>query len=177
MIYPMLRAICLSLCLLPQSLAAADYAFCWVGGGGYTIKGRMTIDDSALSKPLVTEADVTAFYIEGFHDNRFIGAWNLRQSDGATFHLRFDPAASAFPMGGATRDDYQAWNADGTATNCGNPGFGFNAGNNAQDICLNGEWITDSMIDRWTPLTATAGTTVPPCGTEPQLSLLLPIRD
>jgi hypothetical protein len=40
-------------------------------------------------------------------------------------------------------------------TNCGKPGFGFNSGNYAQDICVNGTYIQASSIDPATPLTAT----------------------
>ncbi len=170
----MLRPLSLTLLLLPVAAPAAEFAFCWEGGGGYTMVGRMTVSDFALSQTLVTEADVTAFNIQGFQDGRFVGSWDMRQSGPTTtFHLRFDPAAGTFPMGGSSDLDYQAWNADGTASNCGNPGFGFNAGNNAQDVCINGSWITESMIDRWTPLEVVEGNTPPPCGDEPQISRTL----
>jgi hypothetical protein len=48
----------------------------------------------------------------------------------------------------------QGWNADGTATDCGPGGFGFNAGNFAQDFCLDGVWIEASGVPPETPFLA-----------------------
>lgn len=171
----MFRTLAACLALMPSGVIAAEYSFCWQGGNDYTMTGTMTIADYALNLPLVTEVDVTRFRIQGFHEGVTLGAWDLSQMTGATtFHLRFDPASETFNMGGSSDLDYQAWNANGTATDCGNPGFGFNAGNNAQDLCVNGQWVTDSMIDRWTPLEVVSGPVPPPCGDTLQLSELLP---
>jgi hypothetical protein len=71
-------------------------------------------------------------------------------------HLRFDPQQMVFLTGGSFQGLHpQDWNANGNVTNCGKPGFGFNSGNYAQDICVNGTYIQASSIDPATPLTAT----------------------
>lgn len=49
----------------------------------------------------------------------------------------------------------QGWNANGDVTDCGTPGFGFNSGNFAQDICLNGAYVEASSIAPDTLLLAT----------------------
>lgn len=158
------------LALFAAPVQAADFSFCWIGGGGYTMAGTMTVPDDRLDG-IVTEEDVTAFRITGFREGRPIGAWDLTQRTAdTTFHLRFDPRAMAFPMGGDSTANYQAWNADGTASNCGAGGFGFNAGNNAQDICLDNTWITASMVNRYTPLTVIGSADPPPCPEPPLLS-------
>jgi hypothetical protein len=67
-------------------------------------------------------------------------------------------------MGGNPAEGtYQVWNAGGNVTDCGNPGFGFNGGNRAQDVCVNGAFIDESGIDPATPLKI-AGDPSNPCG-------------
>jgi hypothetical protein len=69
--------------------------------------------------------------------------------------LFFDTDAIAFPMGGHfLEQSYQEWNANGQVDDCGNPGFGFNGGNWAQDFCIDNVWIEESSIDPDTPLPA-----------------------
>lgn len=135
---------------------AADIYFCWVGAGGYTLTGHMDISEDAMNKSLVTESDVTAFKIIGYHDGTRVGTWALAQrTPDTTWHLRFDPASLTFLTGGSfATDRSQGWNADGTAANCGDPGFGFNSGNAGQDVCLNGNYVAQSTITPETPFIA-----------------------
>ena len=72
--------------------------------------------------------------------------------EGASWTLNYDPAMREFLTPGAMGLGVsQAWNADGTATDCGDPGFGFNLGNYAQDFCLNGRWVEESGMPPETP--------------------------
>lgn len=140
---------------LPVQATAADIHFCWIGDNGYSMSGRMSVPDHLMSKNLITEEDVTGFSITGFHDGRPLGHWNAAdRAPGATWHLRFDPQRRTFLTGGTFSTlNSQGWNANGGVTDCGNPGFGFNSGNYAQDICLNGKYVASSSIAPETPLT------------------------
>jgi hypothetical protein len=60
----------------------------------------------------------------------------------------------------------QGWNANGDVTDCGTPGFGFNSGNFAQDICLNGAYVEASSIAPDTPLLATLNPEPPTAATQ-----------
>lgn len=146
---------------------AADFEFCWEGDNGYRMEGFMEVPDALLNRSLLTHADVTDFFIQGFKDDVPLGAWDLRQLTPTTrWNLSFDPRGMVFPTGGMHDSDKgQAWNAGGAADDCGDPGFGFNSGTNAQDLCVNNVWRTDSMISRYTrfPVFA-AGTTNMDCG-------------
>ena len=158
-----LRALALSLAAMPAH--AEVYSFCWPGSGGYAVTGTMEVPDIGL----VTQDDVTAFTITGWHDGVRIGSWDLAELTPTTsWVLSFDTRTMSFPMGGGY-GAYQAWNAGGGADDCGTPGFGFNAGNNAQDICLDDTWITESMVDRNRPLLAVQGREVPDCFAVPLL--------
>lgn len=159
------------LCLLPAATPAADLAFCWQGSGGYVVEGRMTVPDAALNQSRITETDVTAFTIKGFHDGRPIGSWTLDQVTPQTsWTLNFDPAAMEFVVGGFSRSDRgQEWNANGTLDNCGPGGFGFNAGSASQDICIDNRWIFASIVPPDQPLPAWPVETAPPCRTVPVL--------
>ena len=128
-------------------------AFCWLGASGWSLRGEMTVRDGAMSQPRVTEADVTRFWIEGFHNDRPVGKWNLADRTPSTsFNVNYDPAARAFVTGGwSNSDEGQQWNANGDVTDCGTPGFGFNSGASGQDVCVNGVWIMDSTIPADTP--------------------------
>jgi hypothetical protein len=44
---------------------AAELNFCWLGGGGYTMTGRMSLPDAAMFKTILTEDDITGFKISG----------------------------------------------------------------------------------------------------------------
>lgn len=156
--------------LLPTVSFAADYHFCWHGENDYWLRGTMSIPDEALSKPMVTENDVTAFAIWGFHGQTALGKWSMAElTETSTWHLRFRPSENQFPTGGShTGDNGQAWNANGSANDCGVPGFGFNSGTNAQDVCVNGRWITASSINRFKPFyAAPVGEPAPECPAPP----------
>jgi len=147
----MIRYATLIACLATAA-PAAEFEFCWEGANGYRMEGWMSVPDETLSKPLITHDDVSGFFIQGFQDDVSIGAWDLSQLTVFTsWNLSFDPRGMVFPTGGMHDSAKgQAWNAGGRADDCGNPGFGFNSGTNAQDLCVNNVWRTDSMISRYT---------------------------
>ncbi len=149
----MIRALTVCLTLLAANADAKEFYFCWKGSNEYTMTGRMTIPDAALSQPLVTEQQVTRFKIAGYHQGRLLGTWNAQQREpDDTWVLNFDPTTNSFLPGDALPTGYsQGWNADGTAEDCGPGGFGFNSGNYAQDFCLNGVWIEESGLAPPTP--------------------------
>lgn len=162
----MIRAFVLST-LLASPAAAANFEFCWEGDNGYRMEGFMQVPDALLSRPLLTQNDVTGFFIQGFKDDVPLGAWDLRQLTPETsWNLSFDPRGMVFPTGGMHDSEKgQAWNAGGRADDCGDPGFGFNSGTNAQDLCVNNVWRTDSMISRYTRFPVfEAGTANLDCG-------------
>ncbi|MFV0302104.1 MAG: hypothetical protein ACK5IP_14735 [Paracoccus sp. (in: a-proteobacteria)] len=141
---------------------AAVVHFCWQGENGYTMTGRMEFPDALLTRGMITEADVTAFRITGYRDGEALGSWDMagRRPD-ATWYLRYMPIVMQFPVDEKVPGPFdQGWNADGTARDCGNPGFGFNAGNYAQDFCVNGVWVEESGMPPPTPFYAM--TTPPP---------------
>ena len=148
-------------------LEAADFEFCWEGNNGYSMEGTMSVPDAVLNRSLLTQDDISAFFIVGFQDDVPLGTWDMRQLTSSTsWNLSFDPRGMVFPTGGMHDSEKgQAWNAGGRADNCGDPGFGFNSGTNAQDLCVNNVWHTDSMISRYTrfPVFA-AGTANLDCG-------------
>ncbi len=141
----------------PNLGLAADYSFCWTGANGYVMSGKMTLTQGVTG--IATEKDVTAFKIAGYRDDQLLGTWDMRDlNPGDTWHLRFDTRTQTFPTGGSfPTSRSQGWNADGGAEDCGNPGFGFNSGNYAQDVCVNGRWATDSSIPPDSPLIAVSG--------------------
>lgn len=153
------RAVCnmqvVAACMFAFSAPAnaTDLYFCWVGGGGYTMTGQMTLVDGAMAKTLVTEADVTGFSITGFLNGDKVGGWDLKdRMPETTWHLRFSPNTMEFPVGGSFGSLFsQGWNAHGRVSDCGNPGFGFNSGNAAQDVCVNGVYELSSRVNRATP--------------------------
>ena len=149
---------------------AVTYGFCWRGGAGYRIEGVIAYPDCL--RGLVTERDVTEFTITGWRDDSYLGRWSAEEATSATsWMLRFDADALAFRMGGYPEDDsYQQWNADGTATDCGTPGFGFNGGNRAQDVCVDGVFIEESGVPPDTPL-AISASVEDPCGPVPMSAL------
>ena len=149
----MIRAVSFVLSLTATQATAVDFYFCWQGENGYTMTGQMTVDPTALNKPIVTEGDVTEFRIAGYRNGMLLGKWDMAtRRDGASWTLNYNPATREFLTPGAMGLGVsQAWNADGTATDCGDPGFGFNLGNYAQDFCLNGQWIEESGMPPETP--------------------------
>jgi len=156
----MMRLMSLALAAaLPLQLAAAEFNFCWAGGGGYTMTGQIAFPDRLMSASMITEADVTGFRITGYEHGVAIGHWDMQsRRPGTTWHLRFDPQTLTFPTGGNyPGEQSQGWNANGEVTDCGRKGFGFNSGNYAQDLCLYGVWISQSSIPPSTPFRATTG--------------------
>ncbi len=149
----MIRAASFALALVANSAQAADFYFCWQGSNGYTMTGQMTLNPSALNKPVVTQDDVTLFKIAGYQNSQLLGKWDMAtRADGSSWILHYDPARRVFLTPGEMGLGVsQAWNADGTATDCGDPGFGFNLGNYAQDFCLNGVWVEESGMPPETP--------------------------
>jgi len=153
---------------------AATLNLCWTGAGGYTMTGRMSLPDAAMRKPTVTQDDLTGFQITGYLKGEKIGHWNMKdRTANTTWLLRFEPKTLNFPVGG----DFgslvsQGWNANGDVTDCGTPGFGFNSGNYAQDVCVNGRFVSESSIDPKTPLVATYDPATPDCRSAAALSKL-----
>lgn len=142
----MIRSLSFALSLMATNAHAADFYFCWLGANDYTMTGQMTINPSALNKPVVTQDDVTRFKIAGYQEGTLLGKWDMETRDpDDTWVLFFDPGRSVFMTpGDVGLGVSQAWNANGNADDCGNPGFGFNLGNYAQDFCLNGVWVEES---------------------------------
>lgn len=161
----MIRALALGAALFGAPLQAADYYFCWTGGNGYTMTGQMSLDPAALTQPLVTEGQVRAFKIAGYRDGALIGKWDMAtRAPDAPWLLYFYPQTMAF----ATPADLglgvtQAWNAGGMADDCGDPGFGFNLGDYAQDFCLNNVWVEASGMPPDTPFMVTTQPVDPSC--------------
>ena len=156
----------ISLCclvLLSGPVAAETHAFCWRGAEGYAVAGTISYPDGATG--VLTEADLTGFVIVGSRHGEMIGRWSLEDArPGAPVTIRFDADALAFPMGGdVAAGTYQAWNAGGLVTDCGAPGFGFNGGNRAQDVCIDGVFVEESGVPPATPL-AIAPDPEAPCG-------------
>lgn len=137
---------------------AARFQFCWIGGAGYTMEGIIEFPDALLGTGIINETQVTEFRIYGFHNGMPVGSWTLDQRTAqTTWTLSFDTTKLEFPTGGERLlNRYQAWNANGAVNDCGENGFGFNAGNWAQDVCIDNTYIEVSSIDRDTPLPAFA---------------------
>jgi len=161
----MIRTAAFVLSLTATQLHAADFYFCWEGANGYTMTGQMSLNAVALNKPIVTQEDVILFKIAGYKDGSLLGKWDAatREPDDPWL-LIFDPANNRFPTPGELNMGVtQAWNAGGTAEDCGNPGFGFNLGNFAQDFCLNGVWVEESGMPPETPFLVSSVPVDPLC--------------
>jgi hypothetical protein len=135
---------------------AARFQFCWTGANGFTMEGIIGFPAELLGTGIITQADITEFAIWGYHNGLPIGSWNMADRTTETsWTLFFDTRSIAFPMGGYfLEQSYQEWNANGQVNDCGAPGFGFNGGNWAQDVCIDNTWIEASSIDPDTPLPA-----------------------
>lgn len=140
----------------PSQASSASFQFCWIGGGGYTMRGTIEFPGALIGTGIITEEDVTGFFIEGAHNGVPVGYWSLDQRlPDTSWTLSFDTNAMEFPTGGIrSLHSYQAWNAHGQVNDCGAGGFGFNAGNYAQDVCIDNTYVAISSIDRDTPLKA-----------------------
>jgi hypothetical protein len=151
------RALALLLAGLATPADAALVHFCWAGSNGYTMTGSMEFPDALLQADVVTEADLTRFRIAGFLDGRQIGQWDMGTRDANdTWYLRYFPREMLFPTNGEVPGPFdQGWNADGTAEDCDEGEWGFNAGNYAQDFCLDGVWIEESGVEPQKPFRTT----------------------
>ncbi|NDV02666.1 hypothetical protein GZA08_17000 [Pseudoroseicyclus sp. CLL3-39] len=154
------------LALAATPAAAAEFPFCWRGANGYTMTGAIAFPDKLMGQGLVTEDDVTGFEITGYLDGTPVGRWSMDElTDETTWHLSFDPAELRFLTGGSfPGPQSQGWNANGEVSDCGKGGFGFNSGNWAQDLCIDGTWISDSSIPPATPFFASTVPVTPACG-------------
>lgn len=152
------RLIVAVLALVPMATAvlAETRYLCWQGASGYTMTGRFAYPDRLAGRALIREGDITDFAIRGFRDGKPVGAWSLDALEaGTSWRVRYDPQRHLFVLEG--RDGlYQMWNANGAVDDCGTPGFGFNAGNGGQDVCVDGRFVTASTIDPATPLVSYA---------------------
>jgi hypothetical protein len=155
-----------------QAAQADVLNLCWTGGSGYTMTGRMELPASAMRKSMVRETDIAAFKITGYLNSVRVGSWNLMNKTPTTsWALYFDPATFTFPTAiDLNLQVSQEWNANGDVDDCGNPGFGFNAGNFAQDVCINSQYIEPSSIDPGTTLFATYDPVTPDCRSAAALS-------
>ncbi len=143
--------------------AAVTHYICWTGGAGYSMTGVMSYPDALANTPIITQDDVTEFKIVGYFEGRRVGSWSLDEITPETsWLLRYDTAGGYFPLTGFS-GLYQMWNANGLVDDCGTPGFGFNAGNGGQDVCVDGTYIASSTINWDTPLTTQAVRPQPDC--------------
>ena len=132
-----------------------SYRFVWIGNGGYLMEGAMAFDAGLMSQNRVYEKDLTCFEIQGYLDGRPIGRWALGMLlPETTWKLSFDPVASHFDVWGPDQPMPQAWNMDGFGYNCGSPGFGFNIGGAAQDLCIDQQLIFASQVTPSRPFKA-----------------------
>lgn len=161
----LMQALVACICVSGSGLQAAVLNLCWTGANGYTMTGQITLPEAAMAQSVVTQDDVTHFTISGYQSGRLLGTWDMADTGpDTTWFLRFRPETMEFPTGDwFGTENSQGWNANGAVRNCGNPGFGFNAGNYAQDICVDGVYVTDSSIPPATPLLATANPISPDC--------------
>ena len=159
--------------LAASPAGAVEVQFCWLGAAGYSLAGTMAFPDTLATADRITEADVTGFTMTGYRDGVPVGSWSLAQlSDQTSWNVNFLPREMRFATGGfSDTASGQQWNADGSATNCGNPGLGFNAGGGAQDLCLDGVFVVESGVAPETPLLAYPAGSAPDCTATLQLSL------
>ena len=136
--------------LLGGAAQAQDlrYSFEWVGGGDYVMRGAFAYDPSLAGRRVIRETDLSCFEIAGFEGDQQVGRFALRMlTPDTTWVLSFDSVMQEFIVYGAGAAMPQAWNMDGAGFNCGSPGFGFNIGNAAQDLCVNGQLIFESQVE------------------------------
>jgi len=144
-----MRCVVFMACLWAQAALAdtAAYKFTWVGNGGYELRGIMAFDAALLSVSRVYETDVSCFEITGFKDEVQVGRWALGMlTPETTWTMTFDTSSQEFVVYSPETPMPQAWNMNGGGYNCGAPGFGFNIGSAAQDICVDGDLKFDSQV-------------------------------
>lgn len=139
-----------------QGLAGdAVFSFSWQGGGGYAMHGALSFDDDLIGEGLVTEADVQCFVVEGSRGGEPIGRWVLGMlTEETTWEVSFNPDWPGFLVYSRFSPSPQEWNMNGFGTDCGDGGFGFNIGNLAQDLCLDGDLLEESRVPPETPMPA-----------------------
>lgn len=143
-----LLPVVLSFCASAAVAEPVSYAFEWKGNGGYSLRGGLSYDTATIKGQLVEAQDLSCFVVQGLKDGQPIGRWALSMlNEETTWRLFFDTLNGQFLVEGMGIDMPQGWNMDGAGIDCGQGGFGFNIGDAAQDICLNGELIVDSQVD------------------------------
>ena len=152
------------------ALAETRY-ICWRGAGGYTMTGSFSFPDRLTAADRVSGTELTAFRIEGYRDGKPLGSWDLADREpGTSWLVDYAPREGRFRLGSGD-GIYQAWNANGAVDDCGDPGFGFNAGNAGQDVCVDGAFRRDSTIAWDTPLVTYAAPRQPDaCDNAPLMS-------
>lgn len=130
----------------------------WTGANGYSMTGTFSYWD-ILDDGLIEGQDLYSLKIEGFLNGVSIGAWDIRDGQGAgasSFFFNFDTTINQLLQCGAS-GCAQAWNYGG------NPGLGFLNGDSYQSLSLNGAIITSSQTtERSLSATPTAGGETPP---------------
>lgn len=135
---------------------AASWRFEWVGGGDYRMVGAFSIAEADLDAERVRGDDLICFVMRGYRGDEPIGVWRITELTAETYwNFSFEPASGRFPVGGLSfGPDGQEWNMSGAGDGCGEGGFGFNAGNAAQDLCVNDVWVSASSRPAAEPMTA-----------------------
>ncbi|KAA8610420.1 hypothetical protein AL036_00620 [Salipiger aestuarii] len=141
---------------IPAAATDVSYSFVWQGGNGHEMRGAMSFDSALMTAPEVYARDLSCFVIEGTHNGTPIGRWALGMlNEQTTWALTFLPQDAAFAVFGPRHMMPQAWNMDGFGTDCGASGFGFNIGNAAQDLCVDGRLVLGSQVAPDQPFPAT----------------------
>ncbi|MBV7409124.1 hypothetical protein [Maritimibacter sp. DP1N21-5] len=141
-------ALLLSCLAVPLHAGDVSYRFLWEGSGGYSMRGAMAFDEGMLEARAVFEGDLSCFVIEGYENGTPIGRWALGMlTEETSWQVTFLPRREEFVVYAPETPAPQAWNMNGIGDDCGPGGFGFNIGNQAQDLCLDGEWVWESQID------------------------------
>ena len=146
-----MKSLAVLLAFLAPPLHAAEAHICWRGANGYTMTGVLTYPDRLAGAELIDQGQVEELRITGWLNGLMLGFWTSADVTPETsWQLWYSPREGRFPLIGS--GIYQAWNADGAVDDCGSPGFGFNAGNGGQDICVDGVFVTASTIAWDTPI-------------------------
>lgn len=125
----------------------AAFRFVWEGANGYEMRGAMSFDSALLGQNEVRARELTCFEMQGTRDGAPVGRWALGMLDEeTTWRLTFLPQSASFAVFGPGHLMPQAWNMDGAGTDCGEGGFGFNIGNAAQDLCIDGRLVLGSQV-------------------------------
>lgn len=139
-----------------DAASAASWRFEWVGGDGYRMVGAFSMSDAEAGAEIVDGDALACFVIRGFDGDQPIGVWRISQLTDATFwNFSFEPRTGLFPVGGVSfGPGGQEWNMSGAGDGCGAEGFGFNAGNAAQDLCVDDAWVSASSQPAGQPFVA-----------------------